>query len=65
MSDYDTDWDGDWYDPWYDPDDYEPQCTWCGGDGIGDGCYDPIQCCGQDFCHPCRGTGLRKNQTVF
>ncbi len=60
--DYDTDADGDWYDG---EDDGDPGCTWCGGDGIGDGCGDPIQCCGEDFCHPCRGSGRRDQQTVF
>lgn len=57
----------EWLDYWDhdDPDDADPGCTWCGGDGIGGGCHDPIQCCGEDVCHPCRGTGLRANQTVF
>lgn len=58
--DYDTDADGDWYDG-----DDGTACTWCGGDGIGDGCGDEIQCCGRDVCHCCSGTGLRSEQTVF
>lgn len=51
-------------------DDYgeEWACTWCGGEGESDD-LDPLQddCDERGYgpCPACRGTGLRKNQTVF
>lgn len=42
-------------------------CTWCNGEGD---CYDgsdPLGDCPDWIhpCHACRGTGRRKDQTVF
>ena len=52
-------------------DEYELECTWCGGEGYFFGeelpgfdffWHDP---CGLNLCPACRGSGLRKDQTLF
>lgn len=55
-------------DDYCDYDDEEWDCTHCGGEGYRE-VYDPLwdDCdeFGEGTCLSCRGTGLRKHQTVF
>jgi|LakMenEpi03Aug12_release.lakeMendotaPanAssembly.Ray.scaffolds.fasta_scaffold03608_27 hypothetical protein len=49
-------------------DDEEWACTHCGGEGyreVDDPMWDDCDEFGYGTCHSCRGTGLRKHQTVF
>lgn len=57
-------------DPTYEDDemwDPEHDCTHCGGDGICEDGSDPLLTCPDDphACHACRGSGDRKDQTIF
>lgn len=49
-------------------DDEEWACTHCGGEGyreVDDPLWDDCNEFGEGPCPSCRGTGLRKHQTVF
>lgn len=62
LGDPDNDFDDDYDGP-------EPACTHCGGDGFTEAneAYNDYVNYGDEYtdCPYCRGTGLRKHQTVF
>jgi hypothetical protein len=51
-----------------DYDEYDSDCTHCAGTGyreVDDPLWDDCDEFGEGQCSSCRGTGLRKHQTVF
>jgi hypothetical protein len=52
---------------WTDDEDFDWQCTHCGGDGTCEDGADPLDRCPDEPhpCHACRGSGNRKDQWLF
>lgn len=48
-------------------DDYDLECTHCGGEGFCDDGSDPLGNCPDELhrCHACGGSGNRSDQRIF